>query len=207
MKATHIPALLLFGLSILGLFCPAARAVEVAVQPGGRIEGQWVTEPANMREYLTSILLPANAQCTEFEGYLQYTFTGGAAPTLQINGCGPIVHLERGHAGTRPTDHISFGLSISYMAPFSINASELILEFGAPAPDVSSLMIDNFMVNEVEVMEGSMDINMLGMPLSFVASQMHFEFVDNDHLKLTPILPPAPDGVVIEPTPLILRRK
>ena len=160
-----------------------------------------------MMEYLSAILLPASAQCTQFDGYFCYTFSPGETPTMQINGYGPVVHLVRGRAGTGPATRISFGLGISYMSPYSIDASGQILEFGTPAPEVSSVTIDNLIVNDVEVMRESGDISMLGMSLPFTAAQMRFEFVDNDHLKLTPIFPPAPDGVDIVPHPLILRRR
>ena len=207
MKATIVSAGLASLCLAFGGMVPSACAESQAVQPEGRIIGQWVTEPANVADYLTAILLPASAQCSQFEGYLQYTFTGGEAPTMQINGYGPVVHLERGHAGTRPSDHISFGLGISYMSAYSISADGTILDFGVPSADVSSVTIDNLIVNDVEVMRESGDISMLGMSIPFSSSQMQFEFVGNDQLKLTPIFPPAPDGVSIEPRPLILRRK
>ena len=193
----------------LALFvaCPAAPAETSAVQPEGRIVGTWVTEPANIADYLTSILFPAGAQCSQFEGHLQYTFTGGEAPTMQINGYGPVVHLERGHSNARPPDRISFGLGISYMSAYSLSADGTILDFGVPSPDVSSVTIDNLIVNEVEVMRESGDLSMLGLSIPFSSSQMRFELVGDDQLKLTPIFPPAPDGVPIEPRPLILRRR
>jgi hypothetical protein len=207
-SAVSVSLLLIsLGLFMAGAVCPPASAVEVAVQPGGRIEGQWVTEKANMIEYLDAILLPASAQCSQFEGYLCYNFQPGEAPTLMINGYGLVIHLVKGRSGPGRADRISFGMGISYQAPYSINASEQILEFGAPSPDVSSVTIDNLTINDVEVMRESGDVSMLGLPLSFVATRMRFEFVGNDHLKLTPIFPPAADGVNIEPRPLILRRK
>ena len=192
--------------SFLGMW-GGAGFLASAGGPGGRLVGRWVTDSANVADYLTSVLFPAGAQCTRFEGQLEYTFTGGETPTMQIAGHGPVVHLERGHAGSRPSDRISFGLGLSYQSAYSLNAEGRILDCGVPSPDVSSVTIDNLMVNDVEVMRESGDISMLGLSMPFSSSQMAVEFVGDDQLRLTPVLPPAPDGVEIDPRPLILRRQ
>ncbi len=206
MKTRFSPVVIFVVLLFVLGFQPPAEAGETMVQPEGRIVGQWVTDEANVADYLSAILLPASAQCSRFEGYLVYTFTGGATPTMQINGYGPVVHLERGHAGTRPSDRISFGLSISFQSAYSLSADGTLLDFGIH-PDASNVAIDNLMVNDVEVMRESGDISMLGLSIPFSSSQMQFEFVGGNQLKLTPVFPPAPDGVDIVPRPLILRRR
>ena len=165
-----------------------------------------MTAPGSLLDYMNAILFPVSVQCTRIEGEMFYSFSSGSAPTLNISGT-PIYYMDKGHSGTRPTDHMSFTLLISYQAPYSINASEQILEFGAPTPDVSNVGIENFMVNDVEVIHETGDISMLGLNLSFVTSRMHFEFVGDNQLKLTPIFSPAPDGMNIEPRPLILQRR
>ena len=134
-----------------------------------------------------------------------YTFTGGENRTLLINSYGPVVHVARGRMG-RPADQISFGLGISYQSAYSLNAEGNILDYGV-TPDVNTVTIDNLTVNGVEVMRESGSIDMLGMEMSVATSQMRFEFVDDNQVKLTPIFPAAPDGVTIEPRPLLLRRK
>ena len=186
-------------------FSISAAAGDVPVQPAGRILGQWTTDEANVAEYLSSILLPASAQCSRFEGNLVYAFTGGENPTMTIVGYGPVVHLEKGRLNG-PADQISFGLNISFQSAYSISRDGSLLDFGF-APDVNSVAIDNLIVNGNEVMRESGDISMLGMSIPFSGSQIRFEFVGDDQLKLTPIFPPAPDGVPIEPRPLVLRRK
>ena len=185
---------------------PEARAETQAVQPAGRMAGQWVTAPGSLIDYMNAILMPVSVQCRQIEGEMFYTFSGGAVPTLNITGS-PIYHLEKGHAGTRPADRISFTLLIGYQAGYTLDTAGQILEFGAPTPDVSNVGIENLIVNDIEVMRESGDLSMLGLDLSLVTSRMRFEFVGSDQLKLTPIFPAAPDGVTIEPRPLLLRRK
>ena len=196
------------GLAVWALMAagPEARAETQAVQPSGRIAGQWVTAPGSLIDYMNAILMPVSVQCRQIEGEMFYTFSAGETPTLNITGS-PIYYLEKGHVGTRRADRISFTLLISYQAGYTLDTSGQILEFGAPTPDVSNVGIENLIVNDVEVMRESGDVSMLGLDLSFVTSRMHYEFVGSDQLKLTPIFPPAPDGVSIEPRPLLLRRK
>ena len=212
MKATYIPSvpvsflLTFLGLALAGPVGPSARAETQSVQPGGRIVGQWVTTPGSLLDYMNAILLPVAVQCRQIEGEVFYTFLGGELPVLIITGS-PTFRLEKGHAGTRPTDHISFALLLSYQAPFTVNASEQMLEYGAPTPDLSSIGIQNLTMNNVEVMRESGDISMLGLDLPFVTARMKFEFIGDDQLKMTPIFPPSPDGYDFEPRPLILRRR
>ena len=216
MKAMHglavSLALFLVGFGWMG----SASAGEThAVAPGDRILGTWTTDQANMVDYLSAILLPASAQCDRFEGSIQYKFVRGPASpgslvssdTIEIWGDAVIIHLTKGESGPTPSTRISFGLNLAYSAPFTILAEHQLLEFGGPQPDASSASIENLTVNDVEVMRESGGIDMLGMELPFSTTQMRFEFVDDDHLKLTPIFPAAPDGVSIDPRPLILHRK
>ena len=106
----------------------------------------------------------------------------------------------------RPADQISFGLGISYQSAYSINAEGNILDYGV-TPDVNTVTIDNLTVNGVEVMRESGDVSLLGLPIAFTSSQMAFEFLGDDRLKLTPILPASTNEIVAEPNALILRRK
>lgn len=206
--AACIPALLLrtilLGVPLAGTGA-AALAQTHAVQPDGRIVGQWVAEAESIDNYLDALLLPANAQCEQFEGSIVYTFTGGESRTLAINSYGPVVHVARGRMG-RPADQISFGLGISYQSAYSINAEGNILDYGTN-PDVNTVTIDNLTVNGVEVMRESGDVSLLGLPIAFTSSQMAFEFLGDDRLKLTPILPASTNGIAAEPNALILRRK
>ena len=206
--AACIPALLLRTILLgvpLGGTGAAALAQTHAVQPDGRIVGQWVAEAESIDNYLDALLLPANAQCEQFEGSIVYTFTGGESRTLAINSYGPVVHVARGRMG-RPADQISFGLGISYQSAYSINAEGNILDYGTN-PDVNTVTIDNLTVNGVEVMRESGDVSLLGLPIAFTSSQMAFEFLGDDRLKLTPILPASTNGIAAEPNALILRRK
>ena len=206
--ATCIPALLLrmflLGIPLAGTGA-AALAQTHAVQPAGRIVGQWVAEAESIDNYLDALLLPANAQCEQFEGSIVYTFTGGESRTLSINSYGPVVHVARGRMG-RPADQISFGLGISYQSAYSISDDGNVLDYGTN-PDVNTVTIDNLTVNGVEVMRESGDVSLLGLPIAFTSSQMAFEFLGDDRLKLTPILPASTNGVAAEPNALILRRK
>ena len=194
---------------------PGVRAETHAVQPEGRFVGTWVTDPANVVEYLNAILFPVSTQCERFEGTIQFKFTPGpAAPTsvvstdtLEIWGDALAVYLSKGSSNPGQPTRISFGLNIAYAAPYTVVGEHGVLEFGGPSPDASSTSIENLMVNGVEVMRESGSIDMLGMEMSVATSQMRFEFVDDNQVKLTPIFPPAPDGVTIEPRPLLLRRK
>lgn len=221
MKATCIPAvsmsiiLAFSGLFLAGSASPSARAETQPVQPGDRLAGQWVADRASVATYLTSVLLPASAQCEWFHGNLLYKFIpGGMAPngatlnTLEIVLDGAIIHLTRGRSGPGPADRIEFGLNMAYASPYAINAADQLLEFGSPAPDASSASVENLIVNDVEVMRESGSVDMLGgMDMSFLASKMRFEFLGDGGLQLTPIFPPAPDGVTIEPQPIILHRR
>ena len=187
-------------------FSISAAAGDVPVQPAGRILGQWTTDEANVAEYLSSILLPASAQCSRFEGRLVYAFTGGATPTMTITGYGPVVHLEKGRLNG-PADQISFGLNISFQSAYSISHDGTLLDFGF-APDVNSVAIDNLIVNGNEVMRESGDISMLGLSIPFAGSQMQFELMDGDRLKLVPVIPPSAEtGMSVVPSPLILHRR
>lgn len=210
----------MFFLLVLGLGAlPAARAEMHAVQPGDRIAGTWVTDQANMVEYLSAILFPVAAQCERFEGSIQYKFTpgrtrpdGATTSTLEIWGDAVIIHLSKGSANPGQPTRISFTLNLAYASPYTLDADSQILKFGAPTgevgmPDASSASIENLTVNDVEVMRESGSIDMLGLDLSFVTSQMRFEFKGDDRLELTPIFPPAPDGMSISPRPLVLRRR
>lgn len=199
-----------------GPFGPSSRAEELhAVQPGGRIVGTWVTDPANVVEYLNAILFPVATQCERFEGSIQFKFTPGPASrisvvsgnTLEIWADAVIVHLSKSSSNPGPPTRISFGLNLAYAAPYTVLAEHQLLEFGGPSPDASSTSIENLMVNDVEVMRESGSIDMLGVETSVATTQMRFEFEGDDRLKLTPIFPPAPDGVPIDPRPLILRRQ
>lgn len=194
--------------------CPPAAAETHEVQPAGRIAGKWVAEPASVSAYLTSILLPVSAQCEWFGGNLIYKFTpGGTSPagvslnTMEIQLDAGIVQLTKGRSGPGPADRISFAMNLAYAAPYTIHAAGQLLEFGTPSPDASSASIENLMVNEVEVMRESGSVDMLGLDLPFAAAQMRFEFLGDDRLQLTPIFPPAPDGVSIVATPLTFRRQ
>ena len=206
--AACIPALLLrtilLGVPLAGTGA-AALAQTHAVQPDGRIVGQWVAEAESIDNYLDALLLPANAQCEQFEGSIVYTFTGGESRTLAINSYGPVVHVARGRMG-RPADQISFGLGISYQSAYSISDDGNVLDYGTN-PDVNTVTIDNLTVNGVEVMRESGDVSLLGLPIAFTSSQMAFEFLGDDRLKLTPILPASTNGIAAEPNALILRRK
>ena len=206
--AACIPALLLrtilLGVPLAGTGA-AALAQTHAVQPDGRIVGQWVAEAESIDNYLDALLLPANAQCEQFEGSIVYTFTGGESRTLAINSYGPVVHVARGRMG-RPADQISFGLGISYQSAYSISDDGNVLDYGTN-PDVNTVTIDNLTVNGVEVMRESGDVSLLGLPIAFTSSQMAFEFLGDDRLKLTPILPASTNGIAVEPNALILRRK
>lgn len=184
----------------------AAVAETHAVQPEGRIVGQWETENASLDQYLDAVLLPASAECTQFEGSIVYTFTGGAGRTLQINSYGPVVHLVRGHMGNRPADQISFGLGISYQSAYSISADGTLLDFGTN-PDVNTVTIDNLIVNGVEIMRESGDISLIGLPIAFTSCQMAMEFLGDDRLRLTPVLPPSTNGAAAGPAGIVLRRK
>ena len=206
--AARLPALLLH-MILLGVLLAGtgatAWAQTHAVQPAGRIVGQWVAEAESIDNYLDALLLPANAQCEQFEGSIVYTFTGGESRTLAINSYGPVVHVARGRMG-RPADQISFGLGISYQSAYSISDDGNVLDYGTN-PDVNTVTIDNLTVNGVEVMRESGDVSLLGLPIAFTSSQMAFEFLGDDRLKLTPILPASTNEIVAEPNALILRRK
>ena len=194
--------------------CPPAAAETHAVQPAGRIAGKWVAEPASVSAYLTSILLPVSAQCEWFGGNLIYKFIpGGTSPagvslnTMEIQLDAGIVQLTKGRTGA-PADRISFRLNLAFASAYTIHEGEQILEFASPSSDnCSSASIENLMVNEVEVMRESGSADMLGLDMPFTATQMRFEFLGDDCLQLTPIFPPAPDGVSIVPTPLTFRRQ
>jgi hypothetical protein len=207
----------LIWLAVMGM-CAAgsgARAETRAVQPEGRFAGTWVTDPANVVEYLNAILFPVSTQCERFEGSIQFKFTPGATSptsvvsgnTLEIWGDALAVYLSKGSSNPGQPTRISFGLNIAYAAPYTILGDHSLLEFGGPSPDTSSTSIENLVVNGVEVMRESGSIDMLGMEMSVATSQMRFEFVDDNQVKLTPIFPAAPDGVTITPRPLLLRRK
>ena len=208
----------MFFLLVLGLVAgPAARAETHAVQPGDRFAGEWVADSASLTEYLNAILFPVAAQCDQIEGSLLYSFhpapDAGHYSSLIIERDNLVIHMVKSRPDGQMRDKIEFSLHIAYQAPYKIRAGDQILEFGADPernisePDQSRVWIENLFVNDVEVMRESGEISMLGLDLSFVTSQMRFEFKGDDRLELTPIFPPAPDGVSIDPRPLVLRRR
>ncbi len=204
-------------LLVLGVALPAARAETHAVQPGDRFAGHWVADSGSLTEYLNAILFPVAAQCDQIEGSLLYSFHPTSEPgnysNLIIERDGLVIHMVKSRSDGQRRDKIDFALHIRYQAAYKIHAGDQLLEFGAdsarniPEPAQSRVWIENLIVNDVEVMEGSGEISMLGLDLSFVTAQMRFEFKGDDRLELTPIFPPAPDGVSIDPRPLVLRRR
>jgi len=173
-----------------------------AVQPDDRMAGAWVTEMDSLKDYMTSVLEPINGECTSIEGPIRYEFAPGASHTLTISAFRTVVAITKRKL-SGGADKIVITYTGGFQAPYSVSASELILDIGT-RPDFSIFTVDSININGMELPGGEMNLTDVRAP--GVAASMRFEFLDDNRLQLTPIFPPAPDGVNIHPRPFILRR-
>ena len=174
-----------------------------AVQPDDRLAGEWVTEMDSLKDYMTSILEPIHGECTSIEGPIRYQFAPGASHTLTLMTSKTMVAITKRRLSGGGADKIVITYTGGCQMPYSVSASELIIDMGT-RPDFSFFTVHSININGMELPGGELDLTDVRAP--GVAASMRFEFLDDNRLQLTPIFPPAPDGVNIHPRPFILRR-
>lgn len=178
-----------------------------AVQPGDRLNGQWRPDMDSLRDYITSVLEPIGGHCLGIQGSMIYVFRTTGDPRLHAmehSVAGTTVTIKRQRAGGSRSDTVVFLYSGGYSAPLTVRAGERILETSR-TPDFSNFLVEGFSVNGVFV--GEMDFNLTGLSEAFGGNVMRYEFVGDNALRLTPIIPPGADGRVIRPRPFILHRQ
>lgn len=177
-----------------------------AVQPGDRLSGQWRADMDSMRDYLNSVLEGVGAHCLSIHGSMIYGLRTIGDPRLhamEYSVAGTTVTLKRQRAGGSRSDTVVFLYSGSYSAPLTVRANERILETSRN-PDFSNFFVEGFSVNGVFV--GEIDFNLTGLSQAFGGNVMRYEFVGDNTLRLTPIIPPGADGRTIHPRPFLLHR-
>jgi len=188
----------------LALFVPAEATAGRThlVQPGDRLHGRWVTEMESLREYLSSVLQPVKANCHNVTGPMTYAFVAKGDPrmfTMAVSTSSTQVLLNRQRSGGR-WDTIAFEMNFSHVIPMTLTAGNIIeLTNTAVATTV-----DGYTVNDVFL--GSMELSVTPAGMAWSASRMRYDFLDDNTVRMTPIFPPAPDGVSIHPRPFILKR-
>lgn len=174
-----------------------------AVQPDDRLAGEWVTEMDSLKDYMTSILEPIHGECTSIEGPIRYQFAPGASHTLTISAHRTVVAITKRRLTGGGADKIVITYAGGCQTPYSVSASERILDLGTRT-DLTLFTVESININGTELPGG--ELNLTGVRAPGAAASMRFEFLDDHRLQLTPIFPPAPDGVNINPRPFILRR-
>lgn len=177
-----------------------------SVQPGDRLHGQWAADMDSVRDYLTSVLEPVGGHCMSVSGSITYSFRLTGDARLHAMTCSVVgnqVQIKRVRAGGARSDSIAFLYSGSYSSPVTVRPGERILET-SDLPDFSFFNVEGFSINGVFM--GEMDFNMTGLSQAYGASRLRYEFAGDNTLRLTPIFPPAPDGVPIHARPYILHR-
>ncbi|HRZ87508.1 MAG TPA: hypothetical protein P5287_06805 [bacterium] len=174
------------------------------VQPRGRFVGKWVTDMDGLKNYLNTILQPVNAVCESVEGPITYEFFNDDPMTMLIATEKTTVHVRRARRNRPQPDDIIFAFHGGHQVPTTVDARNLLLRVSNRA-DFGLFQIETVSVNGILFEGGEADT--MGIAMQFGASEMRFEFRGDGTLALTPIIPPASDGVPINPGPIILRRK
>jgi len=175
-----------------------------AVQPRDRFVGKWVTDMDGLKHYLNTILQPVNAVCVSVDGPLIYEFFNDDPMTMLIAAEKTTVHVRRARRNRPQPDDIIFTFHGGQQVPTNVDAGNLLLRVSNRA-DFGLFQIETVSVNGILFEGGEADT--MGIAMQFGASEMRFEFRGDGTLALTPIFPPASDGVPINPGPIILRRR